>query len=96
MREARELNGNGTIITERKLQGPSPSNPANGNYNKYSLEFDTRDLRRILVYVGLWVWASMHGSRSTTSRSAPPLRSSTELRAVSSGAILPSRTPADG
>lgn len=54
VREARQLNGDGRILTERRLVGPSPANPANGNYNKYGLEFDTHDLQRILIYVGLW------------------------------------------
>lgn len=66
VRAAPELNGDGPILTELKLVGPSPANAANGNYNKYLLEFDTQALKRILLYVGLWgkgtdAWVQIDG-----------------------------------
>lgn len=47
VREARELNGNGRIITEVKLIGPT-------DYRKVELSFTTGNLNRVLFYVGLW------------------------------------------
>ena len=46
VREARELNGNGRIMTEVKLVGPS-------DYRKFELNFTT-NFSRVLFYVGLW------------------------------------------
>jgi hypothetical protein len=54
VRAAPELNGEGQIITERKLAGPNPSNPSQDNYNRYVLRFNSNGWRRILVYIGLW------------------------------------------
>ena len=47
VREARELNGNGRIITEVKLVGPTP-------YREFRLNFNTGNLNRVLFYIGLW------------------------------------------
>jgi hypothetical protein len=47
VREARELNGNGRILTEQKLGGPC-------DYFPKSLNFTTGDSDRILLYIGLW------------------------------------------
>lgn len=54
VRGAPQLNGDGPIITEQKLVGPGRANPANGNYNKYLLRFNSAGYSRILIYVGLW------------------------------------------
>jgi hypothetical protein len=54
VREARERNGEGQIITQRKLVGPGPTNPDNADYNEVSFSFDTGDLSTVLIYVGLW------------------------------------------
>jgi len=47
VREARELNGNGRIITEVKLVGPT-------DYREFRLNFTTGNLNRVLFYIGLW------------------------------------------
>jgi hypothetical protein len=54
VRGAAELNGNGPILTEIKLVGPGRANPDHRGYNRYNLTFNSGDLSRILVYVGLW------------------------------------------
>lgn len=47
VREARELVGNGRILNEVKLVGPSP-------YNTFSFKFATGNVDRVLFYIGLW------------------------------------------
>lgn len=54
VRAAPELNGEGRILTERKLVGPNHPNPSKDNYNRFRLRFDTQGWERILLYVGLW------------------------------------------
>jgi hypothetical protein len=43
------------VLSEIHVSGSNPSNPANANYNYYSVPaFGPGSFRRVLVYVGLW------------------------------------------
>lgn len=56
VRGAAELDGDGPILAETKLVGSAPDSLEcqDTSYTQYEVTFASGDLRRVLIYVGLW------------------------------------------